>query len=474
MPIRRNLQSLAAILLVMAAGACGDSPTASEAGTIRLSVQTVGGDPDLNGYEIVIGASPHPRREYVGPNTSARLTGVSAGTHTVTLDWVAENCVVDGPNPRLVRVGSGETTDVSFRVSCETTGIVVTSHTTGADVPDSYDFAVTGQPSTRVSANGSTLVSRLPSGTHTVALILVGGHCTVTGGPKQTVQVSSRSITPVLFEVMCGPLVRLEKIAYTVDVESVFGLERWIGLVKLDGTDDARLALGYSPAWSPDGSRLVFSTTYLDIYYGLPCTGGLVVMDPETRSVSTLETARCGSSPAWAPTGDAIAFRRCCEPPADRSQLYLVKLDGSPAVSLPTPGVLIADAPSWSPDGKRIAYECFVTPGIWSVCIVNRDGTEPLRLTTDDVMSAHPAWSPDGNRIAFDRYDETTRRTHITVMNLEDRSTTQLTPGWDPAWSPDGTKLVFADGDALYTINVDGSNRTHLAAERRYAAAWRP
>ena len=455
---------VAAIVLMLLGTACRDAPTAPTApqpGSIRVSVQTSGGDPDNDGYIVVVASEV---RRFVSSQSATVIGGISAGTHTVALEGVAANCTVSGTHPLSVTVPAGQTVDVAFAIVCATTGIEITTRTTGSDTLFGYQLEVDIQSSGSIGANSSRVVSRLPPGTHTVSLAMPGDHCSVSGGRATTVEVSNRKVTPVLFEITCVALIRLEKIAYVVD-NPANPPESRIALVNPDGSGAMDLGFGRSPAWSPDGTVLAFSVTECDFYYGYGCSDDLVMMDPETHSLITLNEVAHGSSPAWAPTGDVIAFSD------NRFQLYMVRLDGSRAVRLPIPGVSEVHHPTWSPDGRRIAFQCIVAAGNYDVCVVNRDGTGLVRLTSDDATQGSPAWSPDGRRIAF---TTSSPQSQLALMAADGSSVTRLTDGFDPAWSRDGAKLVFARDDGLFTIDVDGANLKRLTTGKPYAPAWRP
>lgn len=472
---------LAAGFLLGLGAACHDGPTAPQAGTIRVSIQTSGGDLDSDGYALVVDSDvPRqllPKDITGGPDGSQRfelgIGGVSAGVHSVALEGVADNCTVSGAGRQSVPVTAGRTADVAFAVTCVATGVEITTHTTGPDTPFMYGVLVE-QASISIAPNAALTVSRLQPGAHTVSLNVHADNCDVVGGTQRTITVATRTITPVVFEITCLPLVRSEKIAYVVDTIANGDAVKMIALVRPDGSGGAALTLGDSPAWSPDRTRLAFSTTSCDAfaeYYGVACNGSLDMMDPERSSSITLIDGASGFSPSWAPSGDVIASTRCCHA-GDRSRLFLVRIDGSPSAEVVISDGLLVTDPAWSPDGRRIAFTCF-TGTSTDVCVINPDGTGFARLTSDSTYDARPAWSPDGKRIAFTR-SANTLPPEIVLMTPDGGGLTRLTDGFDPAWSPDGAKLVFAGGDGLYTINADGSGRTRLTKGAHRAPAWRP
>jgi Tol biopolymer transport system component len=141
--------------------------------------------------------------------------------------------------------------------------------------------------------------------------------------------------------------------------------------------------------------------------------------------------------------------------------------------------VLTNDAPTWSPDGRRIAFTTF-RHGRGEIYVMNVDGSRQRRLTRNTAHDDHAAWSPDGRRIAFMSFRS--GNAEIYAMNADGSRVTRLTrvAGHDylPAWSPDGRRIVwtsYQDGDAeLFAMNADGTDKRRLTDNTRAdtAADW--
>src|SRR5262249_48308268 len=124
----------------------------------------------------------------------------------------------------------------------------------------------------------------------------------------------------------------------------------------------------------------------------------------------------------------------------------------SGATTKVTDGSSYEPTPTWSPDGKALAFTAYSPADNWQAFRVGLDGSDRRQLTDDWHWSSEPAWSPDGSQIAFVRGDDYQDH-HIFVMNADGSNVRQLT--YDvphngflldlrPAWSPDGTRIAFA------------------------------
>jgi len=178
-------------------------------------------------------------------------------------------------------------------------------------------------------------------------------------------------------------------------------------VVKSDGTDLHALMLSPSiasadrhPAWSPDGSMIVFSssrTGHFELYMVKASGGGLERLTFTKQGVDNLE-------PAWAPDGTSIAFVRSVHgtttvPTTDA--IYSLSLLTSRTVALTTPAYGQADSqPAWSWDSNRIAFQSN-RAGNEDVYVIGRKGDGLLRVTRSKSNEYHPTWSPSGTRIAL-------------------------------------------------------------------------
>ena len=126
--------------------------------------------------------------------------------------------------------------------------------------------------------------------------------------------------------------------------------------------------------------------------------------------------------------------------------------------------------PTWSPDGRRIAFVSNRNQGYIQIWVIDADGGNPIRLT-DGVWDQNPDWSPDGTKIAYDvllnPLDPSKWIRTIYVMDSDGRNSRQLIkePGYDthPSWSADSKKIMFSsnreDGTAeVFVVEADGRN----------------
>jgi Tol biopolymer transport system component len=133
----------------------------------------------------------------------------------------------------------------------------------------------------------------------------------------------------------------------------------------------------HSPAWSSRG-RIAF-TRGGEAFR--PGSGNIFTVRPDSRALRQL-TYRNGSDPAWSPHASKLIFVRGRQRARGRGwgySLFTVRAAGSGLRRVNTPGADAPNQPSWSPDGKRIAYHGFDEPAS-CVSAQRLDGSELRKL----------------------------------------------------------------------------------------------
>jgi Tol biopolymer transport system component len=220
------------------------------------------------------------------------------------------------------------------------------------------------------------------------------------------------------------------------------------------------------PAWSPDGSRIAFTSNRTG-------RSGIYVMHADGSRTRRLTISEDGDvRPSWSPDGQQIVFAR-----SGRGRLYVIDADGRHLRAL-TRDVGLADSdPAWSPDGTTIAFvRRPVGNGLAAIYLIGSDGHGLCRLTPFARSVYGPAWSPDGSKIAYTSREGTGFA--IAVVDADGTGRRTLTREWldfTPAWSADGSKIVFAREATLYEMNADGSGLRRLTRGTiDDSPAWRP
>jgi dipeptidyl aminopeptidase/acylaminoacyl peptidase len=258
------------------------------------------------------------------------------------------------------------------------------------------------------------------------------------------------------------------------------------------------------PRWSPDGSRLAFVSERepkkKGQLYAMPANGG------EPTRLTDLKNGV--AHPAWSPDGTRLAFVSRVggwqEPDSDedkqksrparvitslkyrwngdgftydrRPHIFVVGVDGGEPRQI-TDGDWIDADPTWSPDGRFIAFASARHDGrddddasdIW---VVAADGSEPRRVTDTAGPAGLPSFSPDGRTLAYiarRAINDFGRNMRVFSIPTAGGAPTCLTADLDrscaalaikPLWSSDGRWLTFAAEDrgalSIYRVGAVG------------------
>ncbi|MEM1247748.1 MAG: S9 family peptidase [Acidobacteriota bacterium] len=284
--------------------------------------------------------------------------------------------------------------------------------------------------------------------------------------------------------------------------------------------DVFELEYASDPQIAPDGSRIVYARTSLDIMTDRPNSDLWTINWDGTGHRPLISGKASFRSPRWSPSGDRLAYVSSDED--GRSQIFVRYSDTGQVAKLTHlergPGGL-----SWSPDGQWIAFSMFVPeqpkpfakmpakpqgatwapparvydtmfyrsdgggfsqPGFRQLFVLTAEGGTPRQLTTGKFNhGGTPSWSADGKTLYFsgnlrDEWEDDPSNSEVYALDLASGDLKALTsrhgPDRSPIVSPDGKHIAFGGYDQKYlghqnsvlqVMDADGKNVRTLGAE---------
>jgi WD40 repeat protein len=238
-------------------------------------------------------------------------------------------------------------------------------------------------------------------------------------------------------------------------IEKATEMPKSLGKLLLAGSEDDPYNI--APALSPDGKRFMFISSRdlysIDMFIGDAKTGKITrritstAVDPHYQSIQFIN-----SSGSWDAAGDRFVFGAVSD---GKPVLSFLDQEGrrvGEEIHFPELGEILN--PTWSPDGRRIAFMA-LAGGTSDIYIYDLTSKTLKNMTSDVYGDVQPAWSPDGKWIAFSTERFTTQLPILSVGNYQlallDPDTGEIKPvpafkgakHINPQWSSDSKSLYF-------------------------------
>jgi len=357
-------------------------------GTLEVHTNTSGSDKDDDRYDLSIdGDAPSS----VANNGIATFPDIEKGSHDLKLADINGNCSVQGQNPRTVNITAGDTTVVTYDVTCQDIAknqIVFTSDRDG----DGEIYLMNADGSNPTNLTDNTDADAVPvisnDGTQIAFLSDRSGHAAI---HVMNVDGSNvRKVTSPTADVVPSGLISWspddKKLVY-IDVRSG---NHQLYTINIDGSGEQQLtddsSRKYFVDWSPNDDKIMYVSTPNGY-------GQIFTIEPDgTDQELLINDGKSYSTPSWSPDGSKIAFVRIPNN-SSYADVYTMNADGTGVQRLTSDGDNDI-RPSWSPDGSKLIFESNRT-GNDDIFQINADGTgTPINLTASNGDDNFPYWSP--------------------------------------------------------------------------------
>lgn len=232
-----------------------------------------------------------------------------------------------------------------------------------------------------------------------------------------------------------------------------------------------------SVAWARDGTRIAYSVTSVG---GTAEFNGIHIVTLRTRRDFWRQLLWGSENLEWSPDGSKLVFD-------SSGSIYVLTVSNFRLKRLRTgtPDGAVDFSPSWSADGTRLVFATRRQKHS-SISVINLDGSHRRLLAT---QASFPTWSPDGKVIAY------RSRCGINLVTPGGKDRTPANPPFachaiglagQPIWSPDGKRIAILGARSFtpgtFVMDADGRHLTLLtrATGRTFApvgrgdASWQP
>jgi TolB protein len=230
------------------------------------------------------------------------------------------------------------------------------------------------------------------------------------------------------------------------------------------------------PRWSPDGAKLVFSSTKNRTS---PEGSPLFIMDVQTGA--STQIADIGAGAVWSPDGEKIAYSK--DPiygGHGKYNIHILDLESKVERNIRANPSIHYGVDVWHPNGTMLLItsdDTTANPELdLELYLMKIEDGSTIRLTDNNVNDYGGRFSPGGSTIVYTSFAGSDRE--LFVMNADGSNKRNLTNDDKvfnsfPAWSPDGSKIIFSASDGpgvggalniinIYVINVDGTGLQRL------------
>ena len=244
----------------------------------------------------------------------------------------------------------------------------------------------------------------------------------------------------------------------------------WAFFPLLTGQQPEEINLTNHPAddryasYSPDGTRIIFESNRDGNW-------NIYLMDANGDHTQRLTTSDFDDrGPSWHPDGSKVIFE------SNRSgkyELYVLSIRNHKVTKV---NVALNDGEAsfarYSPDGKLIAFSIKTSEQETDICIATAGGRKIRSLTNYRLRSYYPTWSPDGRTIAFfSRHETGNTDDEIYRIDIDGSNKRRLT-NWPnhnfcPMWSHDGNKIAYVTSmtdsrPEIYIMDASGKHQVRI------------